>query len=82
MKRIYLALLASFSLFAADEAIDLPEADPGAPAIGGGAAISTEYAKDNSIVIGVAVVTTLALTGILVSVLSSHGSTQHNTARP
>ncbi|MBP9841446.1 MAG: hypothetical protein KBC64_03355 [Simkaniaceae bacterium] len=82
MKRIYLALLASFSLFAADEAIDLPEPDPGAPAIGGGAAIASDYAKQNSIVIGVAVTTAVAITGILVSVLSSHGTTQHNTTRP
>ena len=82
MKRIYLALLISFSLFAEEETIELPEPDPGAPAIGGGAAIASEYARESSIIIGVAVTTALALTGILISVLSPHGTTQHNTTRP
>jgi hypothetical protein len=82
MKRICLALLLSFSLFAADEAIELPEPDPGAPAIGGGAAIATESSRDNSMIIGITVVTAVAITGVLFSVLSSHGTTQHNTTRP
>ena len=82
MKRIYLALLLSMSLYAADEGVELPEANPGAPAIGGGAAIATEQAKETSIVIGVAVTTAVALTGILISVLSPHGTTQHNSSRP